>query len=176
MMFPVPRGWKLERGGGRRVLVPPHGGSIAIDEGLRPVGTVCELVRKLDLPRDFSLEDSVEDVVTSEGEYGALARGRAGRATFSFGFVFLDESYVRLIGVAPEGAGIDIAGPVREILLATRAHLGNPRRRRFRCQPPPGWQPVDGGDERTWLPPGYPRPCSSITVLPAIPTTARGGP
>jgi hypothetical protein len=175
-MFPLFPGWKLLRHAGRSLLVTPCGGAICVEEGLRPVATIAELVRGLRLPAGCAVaEASIEELVTDEGEYGGLARGRAGDAALCFGFVLRDESYVRFVGRAPLAAASALAAAVREIVIATRVYLGEARQRRFRFRAPSGWRALETAGEQTWVPRDYPERRSAITLLPALPAAARSG-
>lgn len=169
-MWTIPKGWKVEHRSDALVLSRDRGaGRIVIQEGLRPVGTIDELVAAIELPR-FELERaSIEHLATCEGERAVVARGHVRELAFELGFVLLDDTYVRMTGHGPGTAEV-----LRELVVATRAFLGRARRRTFSYAPPPGWTRLrSGSGDDTWLAPGYPALRGSITVPRALPVSAR---
>lgn len=175
-MFPLPEGWHLASSDDRVELVSSTGkaGSIVIEEGLRPVAAVPVLIAGLQVG-GLELEPAIERTVTCEGEHGALALGRAGATRYAFGFVLLDDTYVRVVGTAGDDVAATAVGQaVRGLVLSMRLYTGEPRRRRFRYRPPGGWTVAFAGSgDETWFAPDYPRHRASITVPRALPTAAR---
>ena len=76
-MVVAPRHWLAQRRGNTLTFTAPSGeraGFIAYDERLRPLGSAIELVKADPPPSNFvpHRASPIEDVVTREGEYGAV--------------------------------------------------------------------------------------------------------
>jgi hypothetical protein len=178
-MITPPDGWWLVRRAGEFVLGPAGSTTPAARyrECLRPIGVPIELAAA-GFPPDFSASSiACTRLLTDEGEHAALvvARGEcdARPVELSVGFVILDESYAELRAGPCDPAD----GPVRrdaitKMIVTDRHFLGPVRRRRFVYEPPAGWHGLGGRFEATWYPHAYPRHRASITVGPALPTSA----
>lgn len=164
-MWAIPKGWSYERRVDAIILSRTNGaGRIVIQEGLRPAGTLDEMVTAAELPR-FELDRaSIERLATCEGERAFVARGSVRDLVLELGFVLLDDTYVRVTGHGPGTAAV-----VRELVVATRAFLARDRRRGFGYTPPAGWTRLPGRSEDTWLAAGQ---HGSITVPRALPVAA----
>lgn len=178
-MIGVPDGWTGHRTPDGLVLVPPGGserGAIRYVERLRPIRRVVELVRAAELPANLEIATlgAPRRLVTNEGEHAAIitATSKLGAAelALTFGFVFLDDYYARVLGVASDPAAAEMIAATVESLVASDAHLlGYPRRRRFLYDPPAGWQGAGDLFDTTWYPLDYPAHTAKIRVCAAVP-------
>lgn len=176
--------WTWSPRGGGITLTPPGGGAvIRYRERVRPLQTVAGILRDRAADTRFRATSvsPIESLVTAEGEYAAVVDvqgvldaapegGSATTAARTLGFVFADDWYSEVAGIALREA---LVAPVkiwvRRLIHESQLMLGI-RRRRFVYEPPPGWY----GYARlplfmTWFPPEYPRDATSITVYPALP-------
>ncbi|MFN0253811.1 MAG: hypothetical protein ACKV2T_43495 [Kofleriaceae bacterium] len=178
-MIGYPAGWTLKPGVVYSTLIPPAGlsvGAIRYQERVRPLLRLGQLVaRRLEVVPAFQLAQLAEPEVltTREGEHAALvvATGEIeGRpAQRSMGFVFGDDFYARIEGVALTSEAF---GPLNDIvrdLVVTDSHALGVRRRRFRYTPPPAWQALVRGFQTDWIPRRFPAEWAMITVHPANP-------
>jgi hypothetical protein len=165
-MFAVPPGWRMTSTADGIVLTANHPGHIVVDEDLQLTGRILDVIGSLESQIIIA---NVERLVTIEGEYAAIARGRTETEAYCLGFVFFDDSYMRVTGASPNAHADAVAAAVREIVITTRAWLGNPRRRRFLYDAPTGWRRfvTTSGDE-TWR-----SPTAGITVPRALPIASR---
>lgn len=178
-MFPIPPSWSVMNTGTGLLLFPadqPRVGGIRYAERLGPLEPVRKLVAEFPKPVGFvpSQLGPIERFQTEEGEYAAyvVLSGHSGEVPteLSFAFVFGDDFYSRIVGAVRDPARFaQFRQAVRQIALSERLFLGQPRRRRYLFQPPPGWQGVNVGFEPSFLPPDYPNNPTSITVTPALP-------
>src|SRR5215831_9266436 len=120
-MLSIPPGWSLAASQPAIVLV--NGASrILVEEGLRAVDREL-LVRELQAsPLGVA---TLEYAVTCEGEYAAFAHGDVGDRRMELGFVFLDDSSVRIVGETTQGDE-SLGSVVRDLALTMRFFLGNP--------------------------------------------------
>ena len=160
------------------IFAPPSGdagGVIRYDERLRPIASVIDLIKASPPPPGFEPKyaDPIQEVVTHEGEYAALAfvegRMNGAPANLALGFVLLDDYYARVYGVATDAAVLAQIRPIVTELVVHDTHvLGWRRRRRVRYAPPDGWIPQQGLFEARWSPAAKADP-RTILVGPALP-------
>ena len=157
-MWVIPNGWRIaDRRDGLRLV--STSGCITIHEGLAPIADTETLVAGA----GGGAIERVECVVTCEGESALLVTLEA----LSLGFVLLDDTYIRFVGRG------SVATTVRELVIATRLYLNGQRRRRFGYRVPRGWTRACRHSDETWLAPEYPARRASLTVLRALPISAR---
>ncbi len=170
-------------------MTPPAGGAIIrYRERLRPLQSVAAILRDRATDTRFRVTSigPIEPHITAEGEYAAVVDvagvldappggGQPRPLARSLGFIFGDDWYSEVTGIALQPDLVELVGHwVRRLVMESKLMLGV-RRRRCVYTPPAGWY----GYARlplfmTWFPPEYPRDPTSITVYPALPT-ARGG-
>lgn len=175
-MIEAPAGWRQSFGAHVTTLYPPTGGGrIRYHEHLPPRGLLAT-VRAL-LPDDPSYRTEIIGkslpIVTEEGEYGVIVPTRGLHAGLPvvrlLGVVITDEVFAALDTLILLRTQLALLERVsRELLLSVSLGLGV-RRRRFRYQPPAGWQAIPNGLVATWIPPGYPADATHIAVFPANP-------
>jgi len=174
--------WSWDPRAGGITMTPPGGGAvIQYRERVRPLQTVASILRDRDRRFQVTSIGPIERHVTGEGEYAAVVDvagvldvptggGRGRPLARSLGFIFGDDWYSEVVGIALQP---DMVGPVgqwvRKLVAQSKLMLGI-RRRRCVYTPPEGWS----GYSRlplfmTWFPPDYPRDPTSITVYPALP-------
>ena len=115
-----------------------------------------------------------ETFVTAEGEYGSIVIAAVGHENKvvhrAVAVVFGDDFYSLIVG---QTAHAELADPfTRQVVdLARRdTHMLGVRRRRFRFDPPPGWDGfVAGLFHAHYHPPDFPTDPSSMIVHPALP-------
>ncbi len=175
-MITPPAGWGIERTEDGVLVCPPEGPQRAVvryAERVRPIRRAMQLVRETHVPAGF-VETAISAprrLVTAEGEHAALVT-RAGtlgdRAVeLVHGFVFLDDYYAALEGIAPAGAGL--AAIVEELAIGDLHLLGRERRRRYVYTRPPGWHGTGNHFDARWYPLDYPANPARIFVNPALP-------
>lgn len=183
-MIPHPPGWEVVAFGDAELLFPPEGveaGLIRYLERLAPVRPVRELLAgQLADDPDFEVSriEPMRELVTFEGEHAALVRvrGRLGGAPCQrdIGYVFTDEHYARVGGVAHRPDLFDRWSGVVEHLVANCSQMLGLRQRRYRYLEPGGWSRVDRGLRAEWMCPGFPDDPGQITVWPALPLALGG--
>src|SRR5215475_1699206 len=146
-MITPPAGWVIERTEDGVLVCPPEGPQRAVvryAERVRPIRRAIQLVREAAVPAGFTQTaiGAPRRLVTAEGEHAALV-ARAGtigdRAVeLVHAFVFLDDYYAALEGIAHASAGL--AAIVEQLAVGDLHLLGRERRRRYVYMPPPGWQ------------------------------------
>jgi len=176
-------GWSWEPHGGGVTLLPSTGGAaLRYRERLRPLLSVAAILRAKGEDPSFRMVSHapLERFLTHEGEYGALVdiRGEQtapdgsslGPVHRTIGWVFADDWYSEVAGIAFRPDLFDpIAGMVRTVLRDEKLLLGT-RRRRFVYTAPSGWYGYSRLPQyTTWFPPEFPRDSTSITVYPAVP-------
>lgn len=176
-MIPRLPGWSWEARADSIVLAMP-GCAVRYVPLLRPLERLGDLLRR-HTPAAYAgteLVGAPAQLVTHEGEYAALVEldatvdGVAVRR--ALGFVFLDDGYAYVGGLAPRAQGEAMTQAVRELVLGS-VHQRGVRRRRFRHQPPRDWQGLLLGElVAHYFPPQHPRVASRLTVYPAIPVDA----
>ncbi len=177
-MITPPPGWTVERTADGLVLCPPEGPERALfryAEHRSPIRRAIDLVHATPVPIGF-VERSASAphrLTTFEGEHAALITrsGTIGASMVELihGYVFLDDSYAALDGIATADPAwlVDAA----EHLVRGDVHLlGRQRRRRFVYTPPAGWQGTGGRFEARWYPLDHPRNPARILVNPALPS------
>jgi hypothetical protein len=174
----APPGWTAQRSSESLILLPPQGGdadAIRYDERLRPIASVIDLIKTAVPPPGFEplRADPIQEVVTYEGEYGALVfiEGRMHGATadIAIGFVLLDDYYARIFGIAIDPVLLQrLRAIVAELVVHDTHVLGRLRRRRVRYTPPAGWTAQQALFEARWRPAAADDP-RSILVGPALP-------
>jgi hypothetical protein len=177
-MIEAPAGWRQSFGAHVTTLHPPTGGGrIRYHERLPPRG-LAATVRAL-LSDDPSARTEIIGkslpIVTEEGELGVIVPTRGLLAGLPvvriLGIVITDEVFAALDTLIQLRTQLALLERVsRELLLSVSLGLGV-RRRRYRYQPPAGWQAIPNGLVATWIPPGYPNDPTHITVYPANPRT-----
>jgi hypothetical protein len=177
-MIPLPPGWAVRRCEDSLLLTPPDGpgvGAIRYVERLRPLRRAVDLVRDAPAPAGFveGRLGTPERLVTAEGEHAAfvVSEGTIGgvAAERPFGFVFGDDFYARIAGLAVgPGSFARVRAAVVELTLADTHDLGV-RRRRCVYAPPRDWRGRAGLFDATWYPRDYPAERAAITVCPAVP-------
>ena len=179
-MIVIPRGWTLVNELDHLVLVHAGGRDVAViryRERCYPLHKVGALVRaELAAHPQFTpaaVPDVVERVLTSEGEYGALAtiegEERGAPAQRDLGYVFGDDFYAVASAVCYRPDQFEeVTKLVREIVV-TDTHALGVRRRRYEYSPPRGWQPIVRYFVTDWLAPEYPKDPVHVTVYPANP-------
>jgi hypothetical protein len=180
-MIAIAAGWTAQRRDDGLVLTRPGGATFRYTERLAPLASPRELVRAAGCPRGFVPRafGATERLVTDEGEYGALVRVSGQVAgddvELSFGFVFLDDHYAQLVGMATAAAMApdELHETTRRLTSGDTHILGAVRRRRFLYQAPAGWRSRDGLFDTTWHHPGYPRHAVWMHVNPAVPDQPR---
>lgn len=178
VIFP-PEGWRADASTGVVCLTALGGreeGYIEYSERLRPVRRVLVLAAQEPLLPGFAGRrvGPIQRFVTDEGEYAAFVvvegSWRGIPAECALAYVFGDDFYNRIAGVAGIATGADRIGEtVRDIARHDAQFLGQRRRRRFVYEPPTNWQALNVNLETTWFPLDYPRHEVSITVQPAVP-------
>jgi hypothetical protein len=180
------QGWTVKRIADGAAYYPPEGGSvgaIVIRERRRPLEPVARIVehdtaRMLETTLASAKLEESEQIITGEGEHGALYRTSGvskidGSAIeYIHAFVFGDDFYDRFdcyCGKPDEFLAFRIS--VRDVVFAHRLGLGKDRIRRFLYDPPPGWQGLSRNLYAEWFPLDYPKRHSKIVVAPATPET-----
>jgi hypothetical protein len=174
-----PASWSARRDGETVIFTAPGAAPanvILYDERLRPLDSVVELIKAAPPPAGFVpvRVGPIQEVVTREGEYGALVfiegRMHDSFADLAFGFVILDDFYSRVRGIAIAPAiQPQFRSTIAELVIGDAHILGRARRRRFRYEPPAGWTEQRSLFESRWLAPDYPRDPRTIVVGPALP-------
>lgn len=183
MISPLP-GWSWAARQGGITLIPPEGpacGAIRYHERQRPLLRLSAFVQHKDTDPNFHIVSMSrpEQLITDEGEYAAILHieGLLSGAPVrrSMGFVFGDDYYASIAGLALQPAHFDrMAEAVRTLVLTDRHMLGV-RRRRYLFTPPHGWN----GLERLplcayYYPADYPENATVLCVYPAIPREGIG--
>ena len=181
-MIPLVPGWSMVARNGGFTLTPKDGaacGAIRYEERLRPllpVPSLLSVAQARDPRFRVSRARAPELLTTHEGEYAALVvidgslEGLATPVQRSIGYVFGDDYYARVAGLALRPDQFSrFEDQVRKLVLADSHYLGL-RRRRFLFAPPVGYF----GCERSVLHayyygPAYPRDPAVICVYPAMP-------
>jgi hypothetical protein len=176
MITRVP-GWSWEVAEGGVTLHPidvgPAAGSIRYRERIAPLRSLDAIVGSHVEAAQVPLERAeTETLVTDEGEYAAVVtlRDRARDVQLALGIVFADDWYAEVAGVARHRDHfVRFAEQVRALVRGDRLALGI-RRRVAEHAPPPGWLASEPLPQfMTWSAPDGE---TSITVYPALPTTA----
>jgi len=176
----LPAGWRVVHGVDALHLIHAGGPDVAViqyRECVRPLARAGTLLRRaLAQVPAFAwteLPDTVERLVTFEGEYGALATVagtyEAGPAQADFGFVFGDDYFSQVSALcfrSEEFAGVTAL--VRKLVTGDSHGLGV-RRRRFEYAPPRGWHAIVRRFTTEWLPPDFPNDALHLTAYPANP-------
>lgn len=163
-------------------LTPPEGpacGAIRYEERLRPVLPIPALLAAAQArdPRFRVTRQRLPELLTTqEGEYAALVvlegvlEGVATPVQRSIGYVFGDDFYARIAGLALRSDQFArFEDQVRKLVLADTHYLGL-RRRRFLFSPPPGFFGVERSLMHAYYyAPTYPHDPTVICVYPAIP-------
>lgn len=178
-MIAPPVGWRVERAPVGWLVAAPAGpahGIVHYVERRRPLARARVLAAHAPTPVGFVERERTAPrrLVTDEGEHAALVIRRGARAgdelELAHAYVFLDDSYASIDGVAPAGAGL---AAIVEALAVGDVHLlGRARRRRAVYAPPPGWHGLADGLDTTWYGRGFPREPARVIVGAALPTTA----
>jgi hypothetical protein len=176
----LPAGWRVVHSLDSLELVHPGGEQVAVieyRECVRPLERAGALVRRaLAHMPTFSwreLPDTVERLVTFEGEYAALATVAGTHdgapAQADIGFVFGDDYYAQTSALCFRSDERDHMTALVRRLVTGDSHVLGVRRRRFEYNPPSGWQPMIRRYITEWLPPGFPNDALHLTVYPATP-------
>jgi hypothetical protein len=176
-MIPRLPGWSWEARADSIVLGAP-GCAVRYVPLLRPLERLGDLLLRHTAASYAGTEivGAPAELVTHEGEYAALveldARLNGEPVRRALGFVFLDDGYAYVGGLAPRAHGERLTQAVRELVLGS-VHQRGVRRRRFRHQPPRDWQGLLLGELTAhYFPPQHPKVPSRLTVYPAIPVDA----
>lgn len=171
--------WRIETLSDGIALIPREGvleGAIRIRERQRPLRSARAIFASAlgRFPMTTVTADRIEELVTSEGEYGAFQRfrGESRGEPFvrCFGAVFGDDFYTFV------DAGTTV--PVRFAALERTARiytsyvalgLGHRRTRRFAYRPPRDWQPLARGLDTWWMPPAFPATSAALVMYAARP-------
>jgi hypothetical protein len=120
--------------------------------------------------------DGPSEIVTDEGELGVLITVADDRRQTTAAFVFGDESYAHIEGVARSPASFAATrATVIELAQRHSLGLGTDRWRRFPYAPPPGWTGVARPRETLWISPACPRRHQLIRVYDARPANPGSG-
>lgn len=173
MIF-TPRGWTRRSTFDGIALFPPGGpdvGHLLYWERMRPLVPVLDIFRRqLGATADSSLLRP-RMVITSEGEYAAVAtvRDPAGQVQHDLGVVLLDDFYSLLHAVTREPAQFaERAATLLDLVLHDLHQLGD-RRRRYLYEAPASWQGRPRGLETDYFPLDFPKQDLMVTVMPAFP-------
>jgi hypothetical protein len=119
------------------------------------------------------LPDTVERLITFEGEYAALATVagtyEGAPAQADLGFVFGDDFYAQVSALCFRADQFASVTALVRKLVTGDSHALGVRRRRFDYTPPRGWQAITRRFITEWLPPGFPNDALHFTVYPANP-------
>lgn len=160
------------------VLFPnggPSVGHLVYRERLRPLEPVMQIFcRGLagEPDSDIDLEAlHPRLLVTSEGEYAAVAtvRSRSATVQHDLGVVLLDDSYAFLHAVTRDPARFAATSATVIELLAGDVHQLGVRRRRFLYGEPAAWQGRPRGLFTDYFPLDFPLQNQMLTVMPALP-------
>ena len=179
-MITPPDGWTVERTEDGILLAPPEGPDHAIlhyAEHRRPIRRAIDLVRAARVPPAFVPDGeptAPQRLVTIEGEHAALVTRAGGLegtpAVLVYGYVFLDEHYAALEGIALADHERTIA-VARDLVIGDVHLLGRTRRRRYVYEPPPDWLGTGDVFVARWYPQDYPNNPARVLVNPALPYT-----
>ena len=181
-MIPLLQGWSIVTRGIGLTLTPPEGvacGAIGYDERRRPLRPIASLLAEASTygPRFVvTKQRGPERLTTHEGEYAALVvqdgvlDEGARLVQRSIGYVFGDDFYARIVGLALRTEQfVRFEAQVRQLILQDRHHLGL-RRRRFLFTPPVGYFGIERSPLHAYYyGPGYPRDPAVMVVYPALP-------
>jgi len=175
-MIALPPGWHVAHSLDALELVHPEGQDVAAieyRECVRPLARAGDWVRRaLARMPAFSwseLPDTVERLVTVEGEYAALATVAGTSAQADIGVVFGDDYYAQVSALCFRGDEFANMTALVRRLVTGDSHALGVRRRRFEYSPPVGWQPLVRRYITEWLPPGFPNDSLHLTAYPATP-------
>jgi hypothetical protein len=177
-MITPPAGWQVHPLDDALVLTAPEGADVAVMhylERVRPLAPVHAVVAAHPAPPGFTAirRGPIERLTTEEGEHAALVvvEGAIGTSPVecSFGLVFGDDFYARLVAVSSSPAHFAAVRATVRTLIRTDYHVLGRRRRRYVYGPPPGFHAVAGLFDTIWYPLDYPARATSITVAAALP-------
>ena len=183
-MVPLLPGWQRRCSADATLLIHPAGafaGAVHYQERVRPLQRMPELIARALSLRPMLVVDRIEPsarLVTMEGEYAghAVIRGHIDGqpAECHVAAVFAEDFQSLLQGVVTQPALFaEFADAVRSLVVLDSHGLGL-RRRRFLYAVPAGWQGLRRSFSAEWLPAGFPRDATSITVFPANPLSVPG--
>jgi len=164
----APAGWAVTPTVEGAILDGPWGRVLHVERA-RPFVRLGELVRARMRTRIGFVLGVAEQLITDEGEYGAVIAAETESRRVVWGAVFGDDS---LAWYELEGArDAELVEPMRMLTRAHRLGLGL-RWRRFRYAVPVGWDALARDSIADWLAPGFPNRWGVITVYPAFPASA----
>ena len=109
-------------------------------------------------------------ITTDEGEYGAIVQLGSDKVRRSVGVVYGDEAMSTVDGRTAAADKFELyAEMVDKLTQSLALGLGTDRWRRFRYQPPKGWDGFARFRSDVWLAPGFPKAYGAITVFHARP-------
>jgi hypothetical protein len=181
MISPLP-GWTFDAGADAillRLCARPDAGIIRYVERRRPCLTFPEIVAEhvQDPAARVTRMERREDLVTNEGEYGALVRMdgavRGRRAQHILACIFVDDFYAELLAVVVDGAERERFETAVRTLARGDCHMMTHRRRRYLHTPPAGWRPTARGSalNAVYLPPDPQTDPSALVVAAAVPVS-----
>lgn len=189
-MIPIPPGW-VRRWQADHLLLKSLERPLGVLKFREVWGPLTTMRRYLDyrIPRlpvgapEIDNIHPIERITTDEGEHAAVTRVDLRcaldrnftvkqPAVALFGVVFGDNFMTSLDGLCLSPPHFDeLHAIVRDLTQRTALMLGNPRRRRFVYQMPPGWQALERFWGTRYIPPEYPNVGAMITVHAATPAS-----
>jgi hypothetical protein len=159
---------------GTSFVAPDRAARVRVRSRLAPLRRAREVLADLaaqELPGGVVRVDEAARLITAEGEHAALlsasveagARGEA----VSLGVVYGDDAYTEIWGAGAPACAVRLRAAVAELTQWTSLGLGAGRVRRYRHDPPAGWQPAARDLIAEYYAPAFPARRAVIRVYPA---------